>query len=178
MCAFGQALEICFKMYVERCRLLPTTRTQTLGYDAPRNARPTPEYVEAVVVGVCRDEMSVSGHVARSPATCTSRRTNSMLIFGAHTSQCGLQITGRSAAIVGFALRGASSSQPQEPSTSATCIEGCGMGLNAQPFVSSSYAERGYQTRQGQGHALSRMLVFWRGACEACAVGGARRCGG
>jgi hypothetical protein len=59
----------------------------------------------------------------------------------------------------GFALRGVSFSQPQEPSTRAMCVEESGMGLNTLPFVSSSHGEQGYQTCQGQCHALSRMLV-------------------
>jgi hypothetical protein len=80
--------------------------------------------------------------------------------FLAHTPYCGQQIDRRPVAIMaGFALRGASSSQPQEPSTWLTCVEVSGMGLNATPFVSYSPAERGYQTRQGQRYTLSRILV-------------------
>jgi hypothetical protein len=56
-------------------------RTQSLGHDAPRNARPTPEYVEAVVVAFWGVEMSLSGHVRRGPASYTWRRTNSALNY-------------------------------------------------------------------------------------------------
>jgi hypothetical protein len=71
-----------------------------------------------------------------------------------------------------FALRGASSSQPQEPNTWATCAEGRGMGLKALPFVSSSHADRVYQRRQlGKGS-----VVHCQGcSCLARRVRGMRR---
>jgi hypothetical protein len=54
MHAVGHALELWLKMYVDRYRLLPTMRAQSLGHDAPRYARPTPGYVEAVVITFTR----------------------------------------------------------------------------------------------------------------------------
>jgi hypothetical protein len=54
---------------------------QSLGYDTPRNARPTSEYVEAVVVAFWGIEMSLSAHVAPGPATCTCRSKKSMFII-------------------------------------------------------------------------------------------------
>jgi hypothetical protein len=58
MRAFDQALSLWLKMYVERWRFLPATRTHSLGHDAPRNSRPTPEYMETVVVAFLWVEMS------------------------------------------------------------------------------------------------------------------------
>jgi hypothetical protein len=70
-------------MCVERCRLFPTKRIKSLGHDAPRNARPTPEYVEAVDVAFFRvEKISLRGYLARAgPAMCTWRLTNSMMVL-------------------------------------------------------------------------------------------------